>query len=127
MKNINYIFGIIFYYTHFFISIFLTIFLLYTDNIYYIISMIFIIYFLVFFWYIFNDCIAVSLENYLLNKKNEYNDLTKYKTIYLFNRKYIMYDYILYSHSTYVAIIVFIISVIKLIYYINKLKRKSNK
>jgi len=127
MKNINYILGIIFCYTYTFISIFLTIFLLYTDNVYYIIFMLFIIFCVLLNWYIFNDCIAISLENYLLNKKNEYNDLTKYKTIYLFNRKYIIFDYTLYSSFTYVGTIVFIIAIIKLIFYVNKLKNKSNK
>jgi hypothetical protein len=89
--------------------------------------MLFIIFCVLLNWYIFNDCIAISLENYLLNKKNEYNDLTKYKTIYLFNRKYIIFDYTLYSSFTYVGTIVFIIAIIKLIFYVNKLKNKSNK
>ena len=123
MENIQLKLGLVFYYIHYFIGILLTLYLLYTDNVYYIIFMLCITFLLLLLWYIFNDCIIISLENYLLNKKNEYNDFTKYKTISILNRKFFIFDFVLYSSYTYTNTIVFIIAIIKLIIYVNKVNK----
>lgn len=120
MANIKNIIGLIFYYVHLICGIVLTLYLLYTDNLYYIIFMLCITFFLVVSWYMFNDCLLLSFENNLLDKKNEYFDFTKYTTIELFGRKYIIFDHVLYSIYIYSTTIVFFIAIVKLIIKCNK-------
>jgi len=122
MKNIKNILGLIFYFMHLICGLILTLYLLYTDNLYYVIFMLCITFILVVSWYMFNDCLLLSFENSLLDKKNEYFDFTKYKVIELFGRKYYIFNHVLYSTYIYSTTIVFFIAIIKLITICNKKK-----
>lgn len=117
----NYI-GILFEYMHFLIGIILTIFLIYTNNIYFIIFMLFGTFILMSSWYFFNDCLLFGFQNYLLDKENKYNNYQKFKIIKIYDRKYYIYDYILYSKEFYADFFVFLIALCKLIYVCYKKK-----
>lgn len=127
MNNIKYYIGIILKYLHLFIGFITTLYLLYTDNVYYIIFIIFATFILMSSWYFFNDCILFSLENYLMNKKNEYHDFTKFKEINVFGRHYYIFNHVLYSTYFYSTITVFLIALIKLIIVCNKKMNKKIK
>ena len=119
--DIKYLLGLFLYIIHYFLFICI-IYLIIFSNDFYIIFFILIIYFLVIYsWYIFNDCLFIGFENYLLNKKNIYYlDTTDYIEINIGFRKYKIFKYVLKSYHSYIVPIIFIMSAFKLLYLFMK-------
>ena len=68
--DIKYFLGMLLYIIHYSFNFFILFLLFYTDNFYIIISIIVLAFLLLFSWYLTNDCLLLSLENYLFNKNN---------------------------------------------------------
>jgi hypothetical protein len=123
--NIKYSMGVLIVTIHFIIGVLLGLFLIYTDNIYYIMFMIFGLFLLMSHWYFLNDCLLIGFENYLMDKKNKYSDFTKFQTINLFGRNYYIFDHVLYSTYFYSTFILFNIAFFKLAYILYKKENKK--
>ena len=122
--NIKYYIGVFVVTIHLIIGVLLGLFLIYTNNIYYIMFMLFGLFILMSQWYFINDCLLFGFENYLMDKKNKYYDFTKFQTINVFGRNYYIFDHVLYSSYFYSTFILFNIAFFKLAYILYKEKNK---
>lgn len=126
--DIKYFLGMLLYIIHYSFNFFILFLLFYTDNFYIIISIIVLAFLLLFSWYLANDCLLLSLENYLFNKKNKYpNNYDKYISFKLFDREFQIFYHVLYSYHIYLIFLIFFLSIIKIIYIYKNKKYRENK
>ena len=76
----------------------------------------------IFCWYIFNDCILIPFENYLLNKKIKKTFIDNKKEIIfkILDVKFIIFESVIYSPHTLIYLILTLIGFFKLYYIYNK-------
>lgn len=118
--NIKYILGILFCIFHYTANFIILYILIFNNNFYVIMTITIFLFLVVFSWYFINDCILLSIENYLLDKKNVNHNYNNYLCFKLFNRKIYIFYHILYSYHSYFLPFMFIICCIKLIYIYNR-------
>jgi len=116
-KLIGYIILII----HYSSNIIIPFLLLYSNNHYILLFIQFILFMILLSWYIFNDCLLLSIEDYFFDKETpeiEYND---YMSIVIINKKYKILKNV-YNDNIFIIIIVFsyLLSIYKLIKVYNK-------
>lgn len=120
-SNIKYLFGILLYLIHYFIFFYIIYLIIYSNNFYIIFCILIIYFFILYSWYIFNDCIFIGIENYLLSKKNIYYlNTSDYIKINICLREYKIFKYVLESHHSYLIPIIFLMSAFKLLYLFYK-------